>query len=156
MRKKEKLTRRDSQVLSHLAVFQVLTTEQSAILQGVGLQAARKRLARLRSAGMVEAQSVGPGRARGRRGDVGWAGRSPRAFLLAARSHGAYSGILPSLHGPVRPAQPTTPRRCVEPRSTQSARFVLVMTHRMESTPLGTASASERVMFLGTNCDRRA
>lgn len=62
----KKLTKKQLDLLRHLATYQLLSAEQVAVLQEVGLQAARKRLRELASLGLVEGRSHGYGRARGR------------------------------------------------------------------------------------------
>ena len=61
-----KLTRRQVDLLRHFATYRVLATDQAAVLQDVGAQAARKRLDKLMDLGLIEARSEGYGRARGR------------------------------------------------------------------------------------------
>ena len=62
----KKLTRKQLDLLGHLATYQLLSAEQVAVLQEVGLQAARKRLRELVALGLVESRPHGYGRTRGR------------------------------------------------------------------------------------------
>ena len=62
----KKLTRRQLELVRHLDTYRVLSARQVAVLQGVGLQAACKRLRQLGTLGLVESRSRGYGRARGR------------------------------------------------------------------------------------------
>ena len=59
-----KLTRRQLNLLKHLAAYRILSCDQAAVLQDVGRQAARKRLRKLMDFGLVDRQPHGFGRSR--------------------------------------------------------------------------------------------
>ena len=81
----DRLTRKRLALLEHLATYRILTAEQAAVLQGSGMQAARKRLASLLDMGLVEAIPQGYGRLAGRPGRLY---HLSRKGITNLRSHG--------------------------------------------------------------------
>jgi len=62
----KKLTRKQLDLLGHLATYQLFSAEQVAVLQELCLQASRKRLRELVALGLLEGRPHGYGRGRGR------------------------------------------------------------------------------------------
>jgi len=77
----KKLTRRQLDLLKHLAAYRILSCDQAAVLQDVGRQAARKRLRKLMDVGLVEGQPHGFGRSRGRPAKIYCLSREGVAYL---------------------------------------------------------------------------
>lgn len=81
----DRLTRKQLALLEHLDSYRLLTVEQAAVLQGSGMQAARKRLASLLDMGLVETIPQGFGRSAGRPGRIY---HLSREGITNLRSHG--------------------------------------------------------------------